>query len=438
MQASYGKQSVQVKSGGGTTIGPCEPTRIFERYQLGVVEDECCEKPSKIDEALLLKTRYKYLLALPSGLRKFILNLLRTAPSNSAFVRIINCLTGMVDFIAKRIPQDELKLLPGLFFRCLEDHGQENELEFSGNLDSASKQSGAPAAAAASGEDDVAAYGEPDVFAYQQPPPPPKEDPNIKLIYKLCCHLHRAVKALYDENPLNVRCDSSCPPCTMPPKPPQVNSNDEVFAFQSLPPDDPDDYIKQVLPVFCCLFERLVEYAVDCICGNLLPPCPESPQDDRLIIACVTIKNDKIVDICNFSCRHYAGSFPAVNYWLSLVPVIPLIMNGLRNFCCDEDLLAGLHKLLFEQDSTKSGMAEAPSGFSGESQPSFRETVLTGAFNPFRKRAANFRRGFNEFADGAETESAGRKTDDRTDEMQSLRDQLAALKDEVEALKQKP
>src|SRR3712207_7383091 len=35
----------------------------------------------------------------------------------------------------------------------------------------------------------------------------------------------------------------------------------------------------------------------------------------------------------------YAGSFPAVNYWLSFFPIIPLVRDVLKKFCCDFDLL---------------------------------------------------------------------------------------------------
>jgi hypothetical protein len=78
---------------------------------------------------------------------------------------------------------------------------------------------------------------------------------------------------------------------------------------------------------------------IDCICHAFLPQCDDDPCDDRVEIACVTVRGDKILRICNHSCRHYAGAFPAVFYWMSLVPIIPLIGKLLATACCQPDLL---------------------------------------------------------------------------------------------------
>jgi hypothetical protein len=69
-----------------------------------------------------------------------------------------------------------------------------------------------------------------------------------------------------------------------------------------------------------------------------LPPCSPDPKDERLILACLDIRDDKIVRICNFSRRH-AGAFPSVSYWLSLVPIIPLIRWVVQWLCCLPELV---------------------------------------------------------------------------------------------------
>src|SRR5262249_54590364 len=68
-----------------------------------------------------------------------------------------------------------------------------------------------------------------------------------------------------------------------------------------------------------------LQMLLDCMCLVFLPPCPTDPCDQRVEIACVTVRGDKIIDICNFSCRHYAGAFPSALYWLSIVPIVPFI-----------------------------------------------------------------------------------------------------------------
>ena len=74
-----------------------------------------------------------------------------------------------------------------------------------------------------------------------------------------------------------------------------------------------------------------VLYARDCICKALLPPCPPCPDDDRLILGCVTFRDGKAQSICNLSCRKYAGSFVNREYWLPVLPVLTWVAGLL---CC--------------------------------------------------------------------------------------------------------
>jgi hypothetical protein len=78
---------------------------------------------------------------------------------------------------------------------------------------------------------------------------------------------------------------------------------------------------------------------IDCICHAFIPQCDDDPCDDRVEVACVTVKGDKILRICNHSCRRYAGAFPSTFYWMSLVPVLPLIGKVLAWLCCRPELL---------------------------------------------------------------------------------------------------
>ena len=82
-----------------------------------------------------------------------------------------------------------------------------------------------------------------------------------------------------------------------------------------------------------------LQLILDCICHAFLPQCGEDPCDERLEIACVTVKAGKILSICNHSCRRYAGAFPSTVYWMSLIPILPLISRILVMICCQPDLL---------------------------------------------------------------------------------------------------
>ncbi|HXH90987.1 MAG TPA: type II secretion system protein GspG [Thermoanaerobaculia bacterium] len=154
--------------------------------------------------------------------------------------------------------------------------------------------------------------------------------------YQLCCKFRRAIKDLYAENPLNVRCvPFDCPPCAEDP----TNSNDERQIGAS---DEPASTPNNPM---CCLIDALTNYYIDALCMLFLPGCPKPPCEDRVIIACVTVQKGKIVHICNHACRHYAGSFNSVQHWMSVLPVIPLIGAILRDVCCSEngfDVLLGL------------------------------------------------------------------------------------------------
>ncbi|WP_454698345.1 hypothetical protein [Arthrobacter humicola] len=74
-----------------------------------------------------------------------------------------------------------------------------------------------------------------------------------------------------------------------------------------------------------------VLYARDCICRAMLPPCPPCPDDDRIILGCVTFADGKAQSICNLSCRRYAGSFVNREYWMPVGPVLSWVAGM---FCC--------------------------------------------------------------------------------------------------------
>ena len=99
------------------------------------------------------------------------------------------------------------------------------------------------------------------------------------------------------------------------------------------------DYIARGQAILTDLLAAWIQSILDCICRAFLPDCPEDPCDDKVEIACISVKAGKILSICNHSCRKYAGSFPAMNYWLSLIPLAPLFANLLAMMCCQPDLL---------------------------------------------------------------------------------------------------
>ncbi len=87
------------------------------------------------------------------------------------------------------------------------------------------------------------------------------------------------------------------------------------------------------------LLSILVLYLFDCICNALLPPCaPCCPGEDPLILACMTVRGDDIVEICNYSCRKWAGMFPPSIGGVWIGPLMPIIGKLLDSVCCGDFL----------------------------------------------------------------------------------------------------
>jgi hypothetical protein len=75
---------------------------------------------------------------------------------------------------------------------------------------------------------------------------------------------------------------------------------------------------------------------LDCFCSALIPSCPPDPCDDRVLLACVTVQNGVITNICPFECRQQLVGFTALQYWLG--PLFSYVSEALDTVlsivCC--------------------------------------------------------------------------------------------------------
>jgi len=94
------------------------------------------------------------------------------------------------------------------------------------------------------------------------------------------------------------------------------------------------DYRGRVIKAFYQLLSGLLQYIKDCFCYHLLIQCPQCDKDDKVYLGCVSIREGEIYNICNFTKRRYVKSFPTIAYWISLVPIAPLISWVVEKFCC--------------------------------------------------------------------------------------------------------
>jgi hypothetical protein len=152
--------------------------------------------------------------------------------------------------------------------------------------------------------------------------------------YEAHCRLREAVRDLYVRNPMNARCGvfDVLREVEVPLPPTRATHR----------PTDLSAYGSALQQTGRQLYALLFQYAVDCVCKEILPSCPTDPGDDRVILGCVTVLNDKVVSVCNMSCRRFAGAFPSVEHWLSFVPVLTIVSYYLQLVCCTDWLERGV------------------------------------------------------------------------------------------------
>jgi len=141
------------------------------------------------------------------------------------------------------------------------------------------------------------------------------------------------------------------------------------------------EYRAGVLNAFADLLGGLIQYLKDCFCDHFLINCPTCDDDDKLYLARITIKNGQVFKICNFSLRKYVHSFPTVEYWLSVIPIIPLITKAVEGFCC-----AALPGLFSKFKASSPDVTEGPVPVANNTVKSerLREGITFGQQTDFR------------------------------------------------------
>jgi hypothetical protein len=94
-------------------------------------------------------------------------------------------------------------------------------------------------------------------------------------------------------------------------------------------------YHKQAVEAYVDLLAGFVQYLKDCFCDHLLVKCAEcNPRNEKLYLGVVSIRANKVHNVCNFSGRHYLKTFPTIGYWMSLFPIVPIIGELIELICC--------------------------------------------------------------------------------------------------------
>ena len=95
------------------------------------------------------------------------------------------------------------------------------------------------------------------------------------------------------------------------------------------------EYRNAVLAAHWDLFDAVLQYLKDGFCDLLLVDCPTCSGEETLYVAGISVRDAKVYKVCNFSLRKYVHTFPTVEYWLSAVPVIPILGWIIRKLCCE-------------------------------------------------------------------------------------------------------
>ena len=94
-------------------------------------------------------------------------------------------------------------------------------------------------------------------------------------------------------------------------------------------------YRTDVIAAYYQLLSGLLQYLKDCFCNHLLIQCPECDTEvDKVYLGCLTLKSGEVYNICNFTKRKYVKTFSAFSYWLSLIPIGPLVSWAIERLCC--------------------------------------------------------------------------------------------------------
>lgn len=93
-------------------------------------------------------------------------------------------------------------------------------------------------------------------------------------------------------------------------------------------------YRTNVIDAFYQLLSGLLQYLKDCFCNHLLIHCPECDENDKVYLGCLSLRDGEVYNICNFTKRKYVKTFSSISYWLSLIPIGPLVTWAIEQFCC--------------------------------------------------------------------------------------------------------
>jgi len=84
----------------------------------------------------------------------------------------------------------------------------------------------------------------------------------------------------------------------------------------------------------------IADALLNCICLAIVPPCPAPACDNRIVLACVTVENGAITNICHFPGRNQLVTLQTLGYWLGILgldKVGSTLSEIFALLCCTSD-----------------------------------------------------------------------------------------------------
>jgi hypothetical protein len=106
------------------------------------------------------------------------------------------------------------------------------------------------------------------------------------------------------------------------------------------PPITLSQYRTQMIHAFADLIKVFGQYLKDCFCEHFLVDCPDCHGDEKIYLGSIEIKvnpqtgKPEVYKICNLTKRRYVKSEQLMEYWLSAIPIIPILKELVAEMCC--------------------------------------------------------------------------------------------------------
>ncbi len=88
--------------------------------------------------------------------------------------------------------------------------------------------------------------------------------------------------------------------------------------------------------VLATIKKLLIDAFRNCVCYALVPPCPTPACDNRIVLACVSVKGGQVINICHYPGRKQLITLQTLGYWLGPLGLdnIGLFLSELFELIC--------------------------------------------------------------------------------------------------------